>query len=62
MNILLSLAQGAGDTVVIGVSVRVTIASSLGRTSQTKKRGMKEATLTEVPIRNMKKETILMME
>ena len=53
MNILLPLTQGAGDTVVIGVIVRVVIASNLRRTSLIKKKGMKEATLTEVPKGNM---------
>ena len=39
--------EGAGDTIVIGVIWRVLIASNL------ESKGMKEATLTEVPIGNM---------
>ena len=54
MNILLPLTQETGDTVVIGVILRVVIASNLESTSLIKEKGMKGATLTEVPIGNRK--------
>ena len=59
----MSLLTVEGEpTVVRGMSLRKIITSSLGETFRTKNWTMRRAALIKVPIRNGKKETILMRE